>query len=101
MLIVCSLYAACCSLHLTASTGCADNWQQDGSVWILLQIQEYLEGPVGLALYEWQDGKIGNCCVQGGKSSASQSPYTCININSSTSWVLMKCFLKALCCLHV
>ena len=30
------------------------------------QIQPYLEGPVGMALYEWQDGKIGNVCVQGG-----------------------------------
>ncbi|KAK9841039.1 hypothetical protein WJX81_007213 [Elliptochloris bilobata] len=29
-------------------------------------IQPYLEGPVGMALYEWQDGKIGNVCVQGG-----------------------------------
>lgn len=70
-------------------------------MWISVQIQEYLEGPVGLALYEWQDGKIGNCCVQGGKSSAFQSLQTCMNINSSTFWIWMKCFLQALCCLHV
>ncbi|KAK9915438.1 hypothetical protein WJX75_009193 [Coccomyxa subellipsoidea] len=29
-------------------------------------IQEHLEGPIGMALYEWKDGKIGNVCVQGG-----------------------------------
>lgn len=29
-------------------------------------VQELLDGPVGMALYEWQDGKIGNACVQGG-----------------------------------
>ncbi len=30
------------------------------------QIQEHLEGPIGMALYEWKDGKIGTVCVQGG-----------------------------------
>lgn len=29
-------------------------------------VQELLERPVGMALYEWRDGKIGNACVQGG-----------------------------------
>ncbi len=32
----------------------------------VMQIQEHLEGPIGMALYEWKDGKIGNVCVQGG-----------------------------------
>ena len=32
-----------------------------------MQIQEHLEGPIGMALYEWKDGKIGNVCVQGGE----------------------------------
>ena len=31
-----------------------------------LQIQQHLEGPIGMALYEWQDGKIGMACVHGG-----------------------------------
>lgn len=68
-------------------------------MWTLVQIQEYLEGPVGLALYEWQDGKIGNCCVQGGKSSAFHSPHTCMN--SRTSYIWIKSLLQALCWLHV
>lgn len=29
-------------------------------------VQEHLEGPIGMALYEWRDGKLGNVCVQGG-----------------------------------
>lgn len=36
-----------------------------------LQIQQYLEGPIGMALYEWKDGKIGNVCVQGGERFSS------------------------------
>lgn len=31
-----------------------------------LQIQPLLEEPVGMALYEWRDGQIGNVAVQGG-----------------------------------
>jgi hypothetical protein len=31
-----------------------------------LQVQPYLEEPVGMALYEWRDGQIGNAAVQGG-----------------------------------
>ena len=31
-----------------------------------MQVREHLEGPIGMALYEWVDGKIGNACVQGG-----------------------------------
>ena len=31
------------------------------------QVQQYLEGPVGMALYEWKDGQLGNVCVQGGE----------------------------------
>ena len=32
-----------------------------------LQMQSLLEGPIGMALYEWKDGKIGQQCIQGGK----------------------------------
>ena len=31
-----------------------------------LQVQQHLEGPIGMALYEWQDGQIGMACVHGG-----------------------------------
>ena len=31
------------------------------------QVQQHLEGPIGMALYEWQDGKIGMACVHGGQ----------------------------------
>lgn len=30
------------------------------------KIQPHLEQPVGMALYEWRDGQLGNVCVQGG-----------------------------------
>ncbi|KAK9830333.1 hypothetical protein WJX72_011082 [[Myrmecia] bisecta] len=30
------------------------------------EVQEHLEGPIGMALYEWKDGKISNACIQGG-----------------------------------
>lgn len=33
---------------------------------ISLQVQQHLEGPIGMALYEWQDGQIGMACVHGG-----------------------------------
>lgn len=29
-------------------------------------VQQHLEGPIGMALYEWQDGQIGMACVHGG-----------------------------------
>lgn len=31
-----------------------------------MQVQQHLEGPIGMALYEWQDGQIGMACVHGG-----------------------------------
>lgn len=31
------------------------------------QVSTYLEGPIGMALYEWKDGKIGQQCIQGGE----------------------------------
>ena len=31
-----------------------------------MQVQQHLEGPIGMALYEWQDGQIGMSCVHGG-----------------------------------
>ncbi|KAK9864744.1 hypothetical protein WJX84_005662 [Apatococcus fuscideae] len=30
------------------------------------KVQPYLEQPIGMALYEWKDGKIGAVCIQGG-----------------------------------
>lgn len=30
------------------------------------EVSTYLEGPIGMALYEWKDGKIGQQCIQGG-----------------------------------
>lgn len=30
------------------------------------KVQPHLEGPVGMALYGWQDGKLSNVCLQGG-----------------------------------
>ncbi|KAL3150343.1 hypothetical protein ABBQ32_000187 [Trebouxia sp. C0010 RCD-2024] len=30
------------------------------------KVQQHLEGPIGMALYEWQDGQIGMACVHGG-----------------------------------
>ncbi len=29
-------------------------------------VQEYLEKPVGMVLYEWRDGHMGAACIQGG-----------------------------------
>ena len=34
---------------------------------IVLQIQTHLEGPIGIALYEWKDGQIGAASIQGGE----------------------------------
>ena len=31
-----------------------------------LQIQTHLEGPIGMALYEWKDGQLGAASIQGG-----------------------------------
>lgn len=36
-----------------------------------VQIQDLIEGPVGMALYEWKDGKIGQQCIQGGMHPSS------------------------------
>lgn len=36
-----------------------------------MQVQQHLEGPIGMALYEWQDGQIGMACVHGGIHIAS------------------------------
>ena len=33
---------------------------------VCMQVQQHLEGPIGMALYEWQDGQIGMACVHGG-----------------------------------
>eukprot|EP00891_Asterochloris_glomerata_P004779 jgi/Astpho2/4779/Aster-00323 len=30
------------------------------------KVQDHLEGPVGMALYEWQNGQLGHACVHGG-----------------------------------
>ena len=35
---------------------------------MMLQVQDHLEGPVGMALYEWQNGQLGHACVHGGES---------------------------------
>jgi hypothetical protein len=32
-----------------------------------MQVQQYLEGPIGMALYDWQDGKLGEVRMQGGE----------------------------------
>lgn len=42
-----------------------------------LQIQQHLEGPIGMALYEWQDGKIGMACVHGGAFVAEPHTVFC------------------------
>ncbi len=34
---------------------------------LVMQIQAHLEGPIGIALYEWKDGQIGAASIQGGK----------------------------------
>lgn len=31
-----------------------------------MQVQKYLEKPVGMVLYEWRDGNLGAACIQGG-----------------------------------
>lgn len=36
------------------------------------QVQPLLDGPVGMALYEYKNGRIGAACVQGGESSRAQ-----------------------------
>jgi hypothetical protein len=37
-----------------------------------LQVAPLLEKPVGMALYEWQDGQLGPVCLQGGECGARQ-----------------------------
>lgn len=36
-----------------------------------LQVQAFLEEPIGMCLYEWKDGQISHACVQGGDSNHS------------------------------
>ena len=39
---------------------------------VLFQVLGLLEGPMGMALYEWKDGKIGQQCIQGGTQHDTQ-----------------------------
>ena len=38
-----------------------------------MQVQQHLEGPIGMALYDWQDGQIGMACVHGGNPATTQN----------------------------
>ncbi len=49
----------------------------------MVQVQPFLQQPIGMALYEWKDGKIGAVCMQGGE------PCSCSLL--SPSWVLALC----------
>jgi hypothetical protein len=59
-----------------------------------VQVQQHLEGPIGMALYEWQDGQIGMACVHGGNMLSQgfisdDAPYV--------HWtLLLQCIVKAL-----
>ena len=45
---------------------------------ICLQVQPFLEQPIGMALYEWKDGKIGAVCMQGGEHQAATKHLECM-----------------------
>lgn len=47
-----------------------------------LQVQEYTEQPVGMALYEMKNGQISNICIQGGEPCTAVSIEHCF----TTSW---------------
>ena len=46
---------------------------------VCLQVQPFLEQPIGMALYEWKDGKIGAVCMQGGEHRAATTHFECMH----------------------
>lgn len=59
-----------------------------------MQVQQHLEGPIGMALYEWQDGQIGMACVHGGKMPSYGSVTDDALYAHET--LLLQCIVKAL-----
>ncbi len=55
-----------------------------------MQVQQHLEGPIGMALYEWQDGQIGMACVHGGSTQGLSLMTHCSNC-SLDSAASMRC----------
>ena len=54
----------------------------------LLQVQQHLEGPIGMALYEWQDGKIGMACVHGGDCHKPLPPHDAqMTYHPTSAWL--------------
>lgn len=52
-----------------------------------MQVQQHLEGPIGMALYEWQDGQIGMACVHGGIYLV-MAINTCAMTATTSCWIL-------------
>ena len=70
----------------------------------VLQIQTHLEGPIGIALYEWKDGQIGAASIQGGKlllsprdDSLSSIDWQACIVHASAVHALAACIGKTKC----
>ncbi len=60
-----------CSRTLQQAMHVISPEERDGNTWWAPQVQPLLEQPIGMALYEYNNGKIGPSCVQGGELLAA------------------------------
>ena len=64
---------------------------------LILQVQNLLEQPIGLALYTIKDGQLSHSCVQGGRATACRQQHVW---SMCVANLLISCSLKAMnkCC---